>query len=136
MFKPTRHHFNLKNWIDNLKKNIEHSTYLINTYPDDPRCMQELSMLNVYEKLYNLLTGDDDVSILNEDYETMVRIGQEARTMSRKFKKIVSEKASEDIVILQTQIAEAPELAQMDAEHAQEMEALDVKKKTKKVKSK
>lgn len=133
MFKPTRHHFNLKNWIDNLKKNIEHSTYLINTYPDDPRCMQEVSMLNVYEKIYNLLTGSDDVTLLEEDYQVMVRIGQEAMTMN-KFKKITPE-VQEDVVISQTQIVHAPELIQMDTEHAQEMEALDVPKK-KKVKSK
>lgn len=142
MFKPTRHHFNLKNWIDNLKKNIEHSTYLINTYPDDPRCMQEVSMLNVYEKIYNLLTGSDDVTLLEEDYQVMVRIGQEAMTMN-KFKKITSE-VQEDVVISQTQIVHAPELtgnvdvyAMEDQLHLENMEETPViKKKTKKVKTK
>lgn len=133
-FKPTRHHFNFKNWIDDLKKNIEHSRYLIDTYPDDPRSLFELSMLNSYEKLYNFLTNREETTYLVEDYQTLLRVVEESKLLRKKFKKEVVE-ISEEVVISQTQIASAPELAQLDAEHAQEMEALDVKKK-KKVKSK
>lgn len=149
MNKYTRHHYIFAKLVSVLKDNIQHSCYLIDTYPNDPRTDFELSMLNVYEKLYNLLTGSDDVTLLQEDYETMLRVVKESEGLYKKgFQKIKSVEPVDavepvnEVTIAQTQVGKAPELVGnidtyvlQDQLHAGNMEEVSVVKKGKKVKT-
>lgn len=146
MSKYTRHHYIFAQLLSIFDKNIHHSCHLVDTYPEHPRADFECSMLNVYEKLYNLLTGSDDVTLLQEDYEVMLRVVKESQSLNKKgFQKIETvESAKTDeqpIVIAQTQIVHAPELtgnvdvyAMEDQLHLENMEETPVIKKKKKSK--
>lgn len=138
-FKPTRHHYNMRNWVLDLLKNIEHSRHLIDTYPEDPRTDFELSMLNCYENLYNSLTGGDDTALTQDDYAVLLRVVKEGMQLKKGFQKIKTNDQVdqvEPVVIAQTQMSSAPELATEDELHKANMEEIPaVPKKKKKIKT-
>lgn len=130
----TRFHYNLKQWVEQLEKEIARASYLCNTYPDDPRYEETLSALNIYEKLRNYITGSDDCTPLIPDYDYMVQCWKESQSLNKKkgFQKIESE---QPVVIAQTQMSSAPELVAEDELHQLNMEEIPVvKKKSKKSK--
>lgn len=138
----TRFHYNLKQWVEQLEKEIARASYLCNTYPDDPRYEETLSALNIYEKLRNYITGSDDCTPLIPDYDYMVQCWKESQSLNKKkgFQKIVPNESVETIeqpvVIAQTQMSSAPELVAEDEFHKVNMEEIPaVPKKTKKVKT-
>lgn len=143
----TRFHYNLKQWVEQLEKEIERASYLCTTYPDDPRYEETLSALNIYEKLRNYITGSDDCVPLVPDYDYMVQCWKESQSLNKKglkgFQKIETSETVEEVTIAQTQVSQAPELvgnvdvyAMEDKLHAENMEEIpDVPKKKKKVKT-
>lgn len=140
----TRFHYNLKQWVEQLEKEIARASYLCTTYPDDPRYEETLSALNIYEKLRNYITGSDDCVPLVPDYDYMVQCWRESQSLNKKglkgFQKIKTSETVEEVTIAQTQIAHAPELvdvyATQDKLHAENMEEIpDVPKKKKKIKT-
>lgn len=143
----TRFHYNLKQWVEQLEKEIARASYLCTTYPDDPRYEETLSALNIYEKLRNYITGSDDCVPLVPDYDYMVQCWKESQSLNKKglkgFQKIETSETVEEVTIAQTQVSQAPELvgnvdvyAMEDKLHAENMEEIpDVPKKKKKVKT-
>jgi len=139
----TRFHYNLKQWVEQLEKEIARASYLCTIYPDDPRYEETLSALNIYEKLRNYITGSDDCVPLVPDYDYMVQCWKESQSLNKKkgFQKIETVD-TEPIIIVQTQVSQAPELvgnvdvyAMEDQLHAENMEEVPVVKKKKKVKT-
>ena len=139
----TRFHYNLKQWVEGLEKEIERASYLCTTFPDDPRYEETLSALNIYEKLRNFITGSDDCTPLVADYDYMVKCWKESQALNKKgfqkFQKTEPE-VTEPVVIAQTQVSVAPELVgDIDTEallHQSNMEEIsEVPKKKKKVKT-
>lgn len=134
MSKYTRHHYIFAQLLSILRKNIDHSRYLVDTYPKDPRTDFECSMLNVYEKFYNFITGSDDTTVLNEDWDVMVRVVKESKGLQKT--KPTKVEPEQSVVIAQTQMSSAPELVAEDELHKVNMEEIPaVPKKTKKVKT-
>lgn len=145
----TRFHYNLKQWVEQLEKEIARASYLCTTYPDDPRYEETLSALNIYEKLRNYITGSDDCVPLVPDYDYMVQCWKESQSLNKKglkgFQKIESVEPEQSMVIAQTQVSQAPELVSnignvdtyvlQDQLHAENMQEVPVVKKGKKVKT-
>lgn len=143
----TKFHYDLRNWTNTLRKNIERCTHLINTYPDDPRTQYTMQQLNVYQVFYNLMTGHEDISLRQEDYDFMVKCYQESKTLGQvNHAQDVQNNSSDDVVVDQVNVSSAPELegdrdiyAMIDQLHFEDMEQLvqveskPKKKKTKKV---
>lgn len=141
----TRFHYNLKQWVEQLEKEIARASYLCTTYPDDPRYEETLSALSIYETLRNYITGSDNCVPLVPDYDYMVQCWKESQSLNKKglkgFQKIETAEPVET-VIAQTQVSQAPELvgnvdvyAMEDQLHAENMEEIPVVKKKKKVKT-
>lgn len=143
----TRFHYNLKQWVEQLEKEIARASYLCTTYPDDSRYEETLSALNIYEKLRNYITGSDDCVPLVPDYDYMVQCWKESQSLNKKkgFQKIKTTETVEtveEVTIAQTQVSQAPELvgnvdvyALEDQLHLENMEEVPVVKKKKKVKT-
>lgn len=142
----TRFHYNLKQWVEGLAKEIERASYLCATFPDDPRYEETLSALNIYEKLRNFITGSADCTPLIPDYDYMVKCWKESQALNKKgFQKIQKgePEVEQSIVIAQTQVSDAPELLgdididiMEDQLHQSNMEEIPaVPKKKKKVKT-
>lgn len=151
----TRFHYNLKQWVESLEKEIARAFYLCTKYPDDPRYEETLSALNIYEKLRNYITGSDDCVPLVPDYDYMVQCWKESQSLNKKglkgFQKIETTETVEavesvetvqEVTIAQTQVSQAPELvgnvdvyAMEDQLHLENMEEIPVVKKKKKVKT-
>jgi len=133
----TRFHYNLKQWVEQLEKEIARASYLCTTYPDDPRYEETRSALSIYEKLRNYITGSDDCVPLVPDYDYMVQCWKESQSLNKKkgFQKIEAVELEQPIVIAQTQISTAPELVTEDELHRLNMEEIPVVKKKKKSKA-
>lgn len=141
----TRFHYNLKQWVEQLDKEIARASYLCTTYPDDPRYEETLSALNIYEKLRNYITGSDDCVPLVPDYDYMVQCWKESQSLNKKglkgFQKIETNEtvdAVEEVTIAQTRVGKAPELVgnvdtytMQDQLHAENMQEVPVVKKKK-----
>lgn len=107
----TRFHYNLKQWVEQLEKEIARASYLCTTYPDDLRYEETLSALNIYEKLRNYITGSDDCVPLVSDYDYMVQCWKESQSLNKKgFQKIESVEPEQSIVIAQTQVSKSPDI--------------------------
>lgn len=127
----TRFHYNLKQWVGQLDKEIARASYLCTTYPEDPRYEETLSALNIYEKLRNYITGSDDCVPLVPDYDYMVQCWKESQSLNKKglkgFQKIETaesvESAEDEVpLIAQTVQPDIPEVEKV----------VEVKKKKKK----
>lgn len=88
----TRFHFNIRNWKDTLKNNIERCVALCEQYPDDPRYEATLKEANVYEMFVKILEGDTNPTISSELWEFMTKISKESDSLKLKSDKKVERK--------------------------------------------
>lgn len=112
-FKPTALHYNLKNWVESLEYHINRCLSLIDNHPDDPRTVNTIKELNIYDVLRNFMTGSDHCTPTPENYDYMVQCYRESQQLKKKnFSKGLNPKRvePESEVIAQTQVTVAPEL--------------------------
>lgn len=127
-------HYALKDLKNFLEKEMNRCCHLLDKYPDDERFEETMSQLNIYQSLFNYISGSTDVALEPTIYDYMVESYNHSCKIGQ-FKQVEEptiESVTEEVTLPFE--AHVPEVAEQV--HYEEMVALETETKKKKTKVK